>query len=78
MATAAAIAFSALTSKSVRVGHDVKHLSSSKFNVVHVQRPQLAVPDHPSKLLSTAGLQVGCGWCTTNISSLSNNIEDVM
>lgn len=58
MATAAAIAFSALTSKSVRVSLDIKDLYSSKVNVVHVQRPQLTVPDHPSKLLSTAGLQV--------------------
>jgi hypothetical protein len=61
MATAAAVALSALTNRSVKVSRELQDLSSSSVNVVHVPRPHLAVAQHPFKLLTKPGLQVGAG-----------------
>lgn len=65
MATAAAVALSALTNRSVKFSHNLQDLQSSSVNIVHVQRPHLAVGEHPSKLLGKPGVQVCVLYLTT-------------
>lgn len=72
MATAAAVVFSALTNRSVRLSHDLHDLPSPSNNLVHIARPHAAVHDqHAAKLLSKPGVKVcdaagGIPSCSTS------------
>lgn len=47
----AAVALSALTHKTVQLGHSLTDLPSPSINVVHVQRPHAAVIEQPDRRL---------------------------